>query len=225
MLAQERSHAFAKMLFADVEREHAQQARRLLVNDRAVGRLGIFQIRDLLIDRRRAVRRVDPVGQRLDRLIEALPHRLRRLHFRQRVVRHVLREAFLEPEVVEPAHRHQIAEPLMGQFVQHRFRAPVVIVHRRHGPEQNHVFVEKRRAGMLHPAVGKSGDQHLIVFRERETAARRRWPSAPCLCASFRPRRAILPSRAPAWICARTISSRSSQASQTAPPQTRTDRC
>jgi hypothetical protein len=49
-------------------------------------------------------------------IVHDLPLRVERL---ERLVRHVRSEAFVEPQIVPPAHRDQIAEPLMGQLVRH----------------------------------------------------------------------------------------------------------
>ena len=84
------------------------------------------------------------------------------------LVGHVLREAFLEPEVVEPAHGGEVAEPLVGELVEDEdFAAEAVEVGGR-GAEEDRLFAEEGAAGVLHATVGEAGDEDHFVFRERK---------------------------------------------------------
>ena len=82
------------------------------------------------------------------------------------MIRHILREALFKPQIVKPAHGHQVAEPLMRELVQQQDVAvqPVTVSWR--GAEQDRLFAQKRRSGMLHAAVGKTGDHHHVVLGE-----------------------------------------------------------
>ena len=44
---------------------------------------------------------------------------------------HPRRESFIQPEIVPPRHRHQIAEPLVGDFVGDDFINPLLCCDRR----------------------------------------------------------------------------------------------
>ena len=160
-------HAGLKRFFADEIIELLQHARRLVVHDRAVRTLGLVEIRELLPERRRAGGLIDAVRRRLVALIEGFPRVARGLEIRHRLRRHVRRESFLQPEVVEPAHGDEIAEPLMRDFVQDR-REPSEAARER-GPfaENETVFVEHHDARMLHSAERKCGREHEVEFFER----------------------------------------------------------
>ena len=83
-------------------------------------------------------------------------------------VGHVLREAFLEPEVVEPAHGDEVAEPLVGQFVEDEASRCEAIVGGGRGAEEDGLFAEEGGAGVLHAAVGEAGDEDHVVFGKRK---------------------------------------------------------
>ena len=133
--------AFARGVLPDMERQKPQKTGRFFVNDRAIRRFRVLQIRDLLVDWRGPMRAVDLISRWFDGFVEALPDRPGRLHFRLGMVRNVLGKAFLQPQIVEPSHRDQVAEPLVGEFMEHGYFATVVVVRGRHGAEQDRVFV------------------------------------------------------------------------------------
>ena len=85
------TQAVAEVFGAQHEGELLQHARSLGVDNRAVGGFRVAQIRDVLINRRRALRGVDGIGGRLVRFVEALPDILIGLQGGQRLVGHVLR--------------------------------------------------------------------------------------------------------------------------------------
>ncbi len=87
------------------------------------------------------------------------------------MISHQVGEAFFQPQIVEPAHRHQIAEPLMSQFVQHQRSSAVFVALRWSRSEQDRIFPQESGSGVLHPAVSKAGNQNLIVFGERKFVA------------------------------------------------------
>src|ERR1700679_3181708 len=86
----------------------------------------------------------------------------------QSLVGHILREAFLEPEVVEPAHGHHVAEPLVAGLVQDENVAAEIVALGWRGTEENAVFVEKGFTCVLHAAKREAGDQDEVIFRERK---------------------------------------------------------
>ena len=76
------------------------------------------------------------------------------------------RERLVEPEVVPPAHGHQVAEPHVGQLVQHRLRAPLVPGAAHLRPEDV-VLEEGDGAGVLHGPGVELGHEELVVLVER----------------------------------------------------------
>src|SRR6266581_2071124 len=101
-------------------------------------------------------------------LIEALPNIFIWLERSQRLVCHVLREAFLEPEIVEPAHGGEVAEPLVGQFVKQEGVAIEMIAVSGGNAKENGFFAQKSGSRVFHSAVSKSGDHDHVVFGKRE---------------------------------------------------------
>ena len=84
------------------------------------------------------------------------------------LIGHVLREAFFEPEVVEPAHGGEVAEPLVGEFVEDEDVAAEQGVGGGRGAEEDALFAEEGGAGVLHATVGEAGDENHFIFREGE---------------------------------------------------------
>ena len=75
-------------------------------------------------------------------------------------------EGLLQPQVVPPAHRHQVAEPHVGELVQDRVVADLVRGGGR--PAAEHVLVAQGDAAdVLHRAAVVLGDEHLVVLAER----------------------------------------------------------
>ena len=81
-------------------------------------------------------------------------------------------EALFEPQVVEPAHGDEVAEPLVARLMQHENVAAEVVAFGGCSAEEDAVFVEEGGPGMLHAAEGKARDQNEVVLGKRETAAR-----------------------------------------------------
>ena len=158
---------------ADEIVELFENARRLVVDDRAVVALGLIEVGELLPHRRRARRLVDVVRRRLVPQIERHPRTRfagsRRIGLRFDVLhlrRHVGGESFLEPEIVEPSHRHVVAEPVVRDLVVDR-RAPAQpLVQRRRFAVDEGLLVEHRDAGMLHSAEREGRRQHVLELLE-----------------------------------------------------------
>ena len=96
------AQAVAKRVRADQQLELAHDDRRLLIDDRAVERAGLVEVREILPDRVGAVRAVDVVGGRI--VLQEEPQLV--VHRRERRVddlrRHEIGEHLLHPDVVEP---------------------------------------------------------------------------------------------------------------------------
>ncbi len=75
-------------------------------------------------------------------------------------------EGLVEPQVVPPAHGHQVAEPHVRQLVQHGLRAALVACPAGLGPEDV-VLEEGDGAGVLHRAGVELRDEELVVLVER----------------------------------------------------------
>ena len=83
----------------------------------------------------------------------------------QRERRHVGREALVEPEVVPPAHRHQVAEPHVRHLVEDR-RRPRLAGRLGHSGAEDVALGEGDAAGVLHGADAALGDEDLVVLAE-----------------------------------------------------------
>ena len=121
---EERPQSRLERRVADEIVELLEHGRRLVVDDRAVVALGLVEIVERLPERARAGGLVHRVRRRLVAEVERLPRVGIGLELGERLGRHERREPFLEPEVVEPAHRDQVAEPLVRDFVQDGREAP-----------------------------------------------------------------------------------------------------
>ena len=116
---QVRVDAFPERLGADVALDHAQHRRALLVGDGVERFVDLAGRLDAGVNRARRLQRIE-VERRLvlERFVDRdVPFGLPR---GQRTVRHPGREPFVQPEVVPPLHRHQIAEPLVRHLVRDR---------------------------------------------------------------------------------------------------------
>ena len=76
------------------------------------------------------------------------------------------RERLVEPQVVPPAHGHEIAEPHVGHLVHDHERAHLPVGLGRGRPEDEARVVERDGSGVFHRA-GELGHEHLVIFRER----------------------------------------------------------
>ena len=75
------------------------------------------------------------------------------------------RERLVEPQVVPPRHRDEVAEPHVRHFVQDRFGTTLVRVAGHLGAEDV-VLEECHGAGILHRARIEFGDEELVVLAE-----------------------------------------------------------
>ena len=80
---------------------------------------------------------------------------------------HEVREHLLEPHVVEPFHRHEIAEPHVCGLVGDEACAPEQVHVRRRFVEQQAAGAVKNCTGVLHAVVLKRRDQREVEFLER----------------------------------------------------------
>ena len=84
------------------------------------------------------------------------------------MIRHVLREALFKPEIVKPAHGHQVAEPLVRQLMQQQDVAVQPVAVRGRGAEQDRLFAQERGARVLHAPISEARNHHHVVFGKRE---------------------------------------------------------
>ena len=80
--------------------------------------------------------------------------------------RHKGCEALVQPEVIPPAHRDQVAEPHVGHLVENGVRA-ILADRLRHLGAKQHRLVEGDAADVFHGAGAELRDEELIVFLER----------------------------------------------------------
>ena len=127
---QVRVDACAERFGADVALDHAQDRRALLVRDgveRLVdlrGRVGVG------VNGTCGSQRVEPERRAiLPGFVDSdLPFRMER---GERLVGHPRGESFVQPDVVPPRHRHEVAEPLVRHLVRHDGRDVLARRHRR----------------------------------------------------------------------------------------------
>lgn len=148
--------------------ELAQNAWGFGVDDGSVGGFCGIEVGDFLVDGGGSLGFVDGVGGGLDGLVEVLPDVAVGTECGEAFVGHVLREAFLEPEVVEPAHGDEVSEPLMGELVEDEDVAVEAIEGGGRGAEEDGLFAEEGAAGVFHAAVGEAGDEDHFIFGEGE---------------------------------------------------------
>ena len=119
VLAEVLAHAGHELLRAHPGHELAQHRGALGVGDAVEVHLDVLEVVDLGEDRVRGGQLVLPVGPGLLHGGERGPGvvELGVLHGGQ--VGHVLGEGLVEPEVVPPAHGHEVAEPHVRELVQH----------------------------------------------------------------------------------------------------------
>ncbi len=146
--------------------EHAQHRRALVVGDGIEGVFEIVGIGDRLVDLPRRgqlveVHHVEAGAQRVGGEIHLRQHGGGRLVFRP------IGEGFVEPGVVPPGGRHEIAEPLMRQLMRLHRQAAALLVERRIGIEQQVALAEGDRAGVLHRARREVRHRQDVELLER----------------------------------------------------------
>ena len=114
-------HSIAKDLGAEVLLQHAQHRRALLIGEDVEHGLRVLRGHDLELDRAAGPKpvRQERRGPRGPEAVPAAPGRLPRVH---RHDFHEGGEGLVQPESVPPGHRHQIAEPHVGDLVDHDIR-------------------------------------------------------------------------------------------------------
>ena len=124
-------------------------------------------LRDVGADRVRGRQRVERQRRALARL-EVHPDPPRRPPGVDDLVGHPGGERLVEPQVVPPHHRHQVAEPLVRQLVRDHLGDPLLHRQRRRRRigEQRHL-AEGDRARVLHRARLEVGDADLVQLAER----------------------------------------------------------
>ncbi len=147
----------AERVVADVVLEHREERRAFLVGDAVERVRDVVRARDRLPDAPRAREAVlvhHAIGRR-DRGeigVELGPDRA------QRLGREEGREALVEPQVIPPAHRDEIAKPLMCSLVCEHGDHADALCQRRDLVVDEQLRVAKRdRAGILHRARLKIG--------------------------------------------------------------------
>src|SRR5207245_10215079 len=159
----------AKPRLAEVGLEHRENARALLIRD--------------------LVERPDDLPVVVDRLVHGAPDPKRvRVHGLQRggellaasaeprspavadLRAEPLREGLVEPDVVPPDRRDEVAEPLMRDLVRHDSTEDALLLRGGPGADQQMAVIENDRACILHAdAVERGGDQ--IELRVRKGGA------------------------------------------------------
>ena len=126
-----------------------------------------FRFAELLPNRMRARGAIDAVRRRIVR--QQKPQFV--IHLRERRIHdlagHEVGEDFLHPDVVEPPHRHEIAEPHVRGLVRDRAGAAEHLVLGRRFVEQHPDGVVEDRARVLHAAELKRRNQHEVELAER----------------------------------------------------------
>ena len=146
--------------------ELAHDDRRLLINDRAVERARLVEIRERLANLVRARCAIDVVGSRVVRQQEpqlVIDRWERRVDdFRG----HEICEHLFHPDVAEPLHGDEIAEPHVRSFVRDDAGAPELLIARRGLVEHEAVRVVEDGARMLHAAELEGGHEQEIELAE-----------------------------------------------------------
>ncbi len=158
--------ALHELLAPDVGDELLQHRRPLGVGDPVEVDLDVLEVTDRGDDRVRRAELVLPIGPRLLGRVEGrpAPRPAGRLDLGDRAG--PLGERLVEPEVVPPAHRHQVAEPHVGELVQDRQR-PALDDRLGHVGPEDVGLQEGHRAGVLHRPGVELGHEQLVVLRER----------------------------------------------------------
>ena len=158
-------HPVAERLHADGGNELLEHGRALAVGDAVEVEEGRVGVRHLPGDRVGGDELVLAVGPRLHAGVERHPRRLEAGRLDEREVGHVGGEALVEPEVVPPAHGHEVAEPHVRHLVEDHLGAPEALVLGRRVAE-DHALGVGDRADVLHRAEVELGHEDLVVLVE-----------------------------------------------------------
>jgi len=159
--------AVAEAILAEVALHHPQHGAPLLVGDGVERLAGLLGVGDVGADGVGGDERVERQRCPLAGL-EVHPDPPRRAPVGDDLVGHPGGEGLVEPQVVPPGHRHQVAEPLVGELVRDHLGHPLLHGERRGGRigEQRHL-AEGDGAGVLHGAGLEVGDADLVELAER----------------------------------------------------------
>ncbi len=144
----------------------AQYRGALGVRDAVEVDLHVLQVVDFGEDRVGRGQLVLAVGPGLLHRCEGGPRAREGGVFHGREVGHVFGEGFVEPEVVPPAHGHQVTEPHVGEFVQHG-DGPALDLRAGDFAAEDVAFEDGHRAGVFHGAGVELGHKQLVVLLER----------------------------------------------------------
>ena len=134
-----------------------------------LGRLEVRDVRDDRVRRRQLILLVRPglaaVRERRPRVAES--------GGRDRDMgSHVVGERLLEPEVIPPRHRHEVAKPHVRHLVEDRVRPRLMLRVRRRSAEDE-LLRERDEPGILHRAEVVFGNEDLVVLAPRVVDAER----------------------------------------------------
>ena len=147
--------------------EHVHHDGRLVVDDVAVDEPGVLQIVERTPDRIGTDRAVLRISRRIVRLQVVQPVVDGREGRPDYLRSEPVGEYLLGPYVVEPFHRHIVAEPHMGGLVGDELCPVEQFVHGGRRTKENAPVVVERGSGMLHAAVLEIGQHDEIVFCKR----------------------------------------------------------
>ena len=211
--AEVRAQPLEELLAPDPGHELLEHARALGVRDAVEVDLDVLQVADVGDDGVGGRQLVLPVGPRLLHRGERRPRLVPAGRLGRGQRRGELGEGLVEPQVVPPAHGHEVAEPHVGELVQHRDRA--ALVERLGGLGAEDVGLgEGHAAGVLHRPALNSGTkswsyfsngyalvERLLVEGEarggwcrgspRRPGARRGWPGRTRRAGTVRPSRLV----------------------------------
>ena len=161
------AQAAAQRLLPDQPFQVGEDDRRLLVDDGPVKRPRLVQVVERLPDRIGAGGAVDAVRRRMVReqepqaVVDAGERRVDDLRGQE------VGERLLHPDVVEPRHGDEVAEPLVGGLVRDQAGPAEVRVLGGALVEQQRAGAVEDRARVLHPAVLEGGHEHEVELFER----------------------------------------------------------
>ena len=169
--------AVAKSIFAEKTFEHEQERLAFAVGDVVKGTVCFHFIRDRLLNRMSCRSCIALHGQflgdtgatrRIARNIFLQPDFPLGVETRGAFRPHPGGETFVQPKIVPPRHRHQIAEPLVRGFVGDHFVNALPCSGRRFlRIEKQHRFKISDAAPVFHRAAKSAGNGDLVEFRQR----------------------------------------------------------
>ena len=167
MAADVGAHAAPEDGVAEVALQHAHHRGALLVGDQVEVGVGFLGRAHGAIDRMRAAQGVE-LERGGARVLEVVPHPPGGLPVVDDREGHPGGEGFVEPEIVPPGHRDQVAVPHVRQLVRDHLRGALALGQRRgRGIEQQQRLAEEDGAGVLHRAELEVRNRDEIELRVR----------------------------------------------------------